>query len=123
MELRWGGSFPVSESGVINYLIIWPTTFAEIRPSDTRTSLHDVQTIQVLRLVSSFDLRVSRRGIGFDITRRQPDHYHEDEERELCVEVRVSLPSQFFSCSSSFDVLIRGDRLFDLSERYTLMVK
>jgi hypothetical protein len=76
-------------------------SFAEIRPSDTRAPLHDVQTIQILRLVSSYELWISWRGTGFDITRRQPDRYHEDEERELCVEVRVS-SFQFFSPPSFF---------------------
>ena len=61
----------------------------EIRPSDTRASLHDIQAIQILRLVSSFDLWISRRGPGFHITRCQLDRHHEDEDRELCVEVRV----------------------------------
>ena len=90
----------------------------EIRPSDTGASLHDIQAIQILRLVSSFDLWISRRGPGFHITRCQLDRHHEDEDRELCVEVRV-----FFSFFFSSDGLIRGDRLDDFSEPPTLMGK
>lgn len=70
----------------------------EIRPSDTRASLHDIQAIQILRLVSSFDLWISRRGPGFYITRCQLDRHHEDEERELCVEVRVFFFFFFLMC-------------------------
>jgi hypothetical protein len=89
------------QSHQLAWLATLVISFAEIRPSDTRAPLHDVQTIQILRLVSSYELWISWRGTGFDITRRQPDRYHEDEERELCVEVRVS-SFQFFSPPSFF---------------------
>ncbi len=103
-----GGSLSLSESEVISISAVATAKlansrrslvipFAEIRPSDTRASLHDIQTIQILRLVSSYDLWFSWRGTGFDITRLQPDRCHEGEERELCMEVRYSSFLPFFS--------------------------
>ena len=61
----------------------------EIRPSDTRTPFHYLQNIQVLRPFPPHDIWIPWRGPSLHIARRQSDRRHQDEEGELCVEVRT----------------------------------